>query len=390
MHRIYKIFTIATTVIISFIFTSALYAYDSAYVIDDVKVDVTAESAAQAREQAFTKAQILAFEMLMKRLLSDDYLNDFEVPEIETISALVLDFEIKSEKLSAVRYVGEYVFRFKKSKINAFLTDLGARHTDVTSLPVLVIPFYREGNILSLWSSQNPWKNAWSSIAGRRGLVPVVVPVGDISDMQSLSPENASVNDWSGISDLLERYDAQETMITVAHPVYEYAENTEYLSGLEVNIYSIQGYSPVFVKSFKLDKKSDEEDSQIFNRAATDIRNRLQKMWKEMTLADPNQQNNITLRVAYSNIREWVAIKKIIESINAFENVDVVSVTGSFAEIAVSFRGDINRLRIALAQNKIALEGPKISFNRQGSEGYNRNKSNRTMLYDLIVRRSQF
>ena len=63
-----------------------------AYTVEGVEVDVTAENAVKAREKAVDEAQVKAYKMLAERLLGEEAMKTFVVPDPVTVSTLVQDF----------------------------------------------------------------------------------------------------------------------------------------------------------------------------------------------------------------------------------------------------------------------------------------------------------
>ncbi|MBU0859343.1 MAG: DUF2066 domain-containing protein, partial [Alphaproteobacteria bacterium] len=181
MSGIYKVFGGTSIALLAALWLSIApaAAQDPLYTIEGIKVDITAASAAAAREEAFIKAEQDAFAALAQRLLSEAELATFVPPDADTISNMVQDFELTEERLSTVRYMGTYTFRFKDSDVQKFFSVKGTAYTDVSSRPVLVLPFYQWGSRMVLWEGDNPWLNAWSRTTTQRALVPVAVPIGD-------------------------------------------------------------------------------------------------------------------------------------------------------------------------------------------------------------------
>lgn len=190
MGRFYRLFRCRRTAFCAAFFVAAAFvlaashaqaADDDAFTVTGVRVDVTAESALAAREQAFDKAQTDAFTELADRMLPDSQAESFTPPDPATISGMVRDFEITDEHLSNVRYVGTYTFRFRGDAVRHFLGAQGVSYTDVRSKPVLILPYFQKGAQTVLWGGDNPWLSAWNGSQSPRGLVPVVVPIGDRS-----------------------------------------------------------------------------------------------------------------------------------------------------------------------------------------------------------------
>ena len=106
----------------------------SVYEVRDVAVDVTAETAARAREQALAAGEHMAFRRLLERLtLREDHAR---LPELEQreITEYVQDFSVADEKTSAVRYLARLNFRFKAQEVRGLLHDFGV--TFITLAPL--------------------------------------------------------------------------------------------------------------------------------------------------------------------------------------------------------------------------------------------------------------
>src|SRR5246127_1075596 len=82
-----------------------------------VKVDATAESAAAAREVARIDGQRRALAAVIERLSGAS--EPAAPPKLDdkTITDMVASFEVANEHMSAVRYVADYTFHFRPSKV---------------------------------------------------------------------------------------------------------------------------------------------------------------------------------------------------------------------------------------------------------------------------------
>jgi hypothetical protein len=89
------------------------------YEVTGVPVDVTAADAATARDQAIVEGQRKAFSMLMEQLLGAEQAASIPTPSDAQLSTMVQDFEVESERLSAVRYIGVMTFRFDAAAVDA-------------------------------------------------------------------------------------------------------------------------------------------------------------------------------------------------------------------------------------------------------------------------------
>ncbi len=107
------------------------------YVVTGVPVDVTAADAATARDQAIVEGQRTAFAMLMEQLLGTEQAATVPTPSDAQLSGMVQDFEVESERLSAVRYIGVMTYRFDAASIDAAIgrTDDAAAGVTTDATP---------------------------------------------------------------------------------------------------------------------------------------------------------------------------------------------------------------------------------------------------------------
>ncbi len=376
MAASYKLFLIILTILLVN-FCRLSEAADSAFIIDRVQVDVTADNAADAREKAFEQAQLAAFRMLAGRLLPERDLAGFEPPSVDVVSALVEDFEVLDEQLSHIRYIGTYKFRFRERAVSDFFSNKGVAHTEVSSKPVLVIPFYQWGSRNLLWSEENPWLSAWKESSSRRGLVPVVVPIGDLQDITDISEEKALSSDWSRIGSMRERYGAGEIIVLLAVPQWS---REGQVASLRIDVYTLEGSSPSYASSFDFERRGGEPEGSMYERAAATIREKLQEIWKNMTVADPRQTNEVKVRVRFGSVDEWVATRAALDGIKMLDEMRVESLNPREAFVRIRFRGDESRLRLALSQKDLILSKPQVDFSRQASP----------MVYDLYLNRGNY
>ncbi len=102
------------------------------YVVSGVPVDVTAADAAMARDQAIAEGQRKAFSMLMEQLVGVEKAATIQTPDDAQLAGMVQDFEVESERLSSVRYIGVMTYRFDAASIDAIIGKPADGMPDVT------------------------------------------------------------------------------------------------------------------------------------------------------------------------------------------------------------------------------------------------------------------
>lgn len=193
----------------------AMPAWADAFTVSGVRVDVRAESAAQARGQALRQGQVEAYQRLIAVIASDaDRARLADVP-IETVESLVSDFSVADERASATRYIAMLTVHFDPDRVNAFLRGRGAAIVRGADETVILLGVYREaaGAVPQLWEETNPWRPLLNQTAVARGLFPVAVPLGDLEDVAQASAERALALDAAALDALMARYGADAVVV---------------------------------------------------------------------------------------------------------------------------------------------------------------------------------
>lgn len=323
-------------------------AQDSAkvFTVEDVRVDVSADSAVEAQEKAFFIAQAMAFKKLAKRVLGEDSAKALDF-DSNDISSLVKDFEVTGERFSATRYVGTYTFRFRPDATRDFFEGKNLKYTDMSAEPVLILPFYQISGRqkMLLWSDENPWLAAWrnSDLANTSsGLVPVIVPIGDVQDIQSINSDSGLVYDVRSLSDMLARYGADEAVIVLATDSPD--------KSIDVHFYRTDGLGAVYVKSMQHLNSYDDGVLSVIKE--------LQSDWKEkMSVPAISSEKQIRAVAYFNGLNEWASLQG---AINAFETRGankalVSSMSTKSAEIDLMFSGGVERLKTELEMSGLEL-----------------------------------
>src|SRR6266478_4301293 len=127
-----------------------------------VKVDATADSAAAARELARIDGQRRALGLVVDRLSGSSDNPKLAKLDDKTITDMVESFEVANERMSAVRYLADYTFHFRPSKVRRLVhlgetapAEGGGKPTvsessskpavpESSSKPTVVLPVYKD------------------------------------------------------------------------------------------------------------------------------------------------------------------------------------------------------------------------------------------------------
>jgi len=186
---------------------------DGVFTVRHVAVDVTATSAALARDKAIQDAQRQAFATLFDRLTLDADGRSPPALDPAQLEQLVDSFEVEEERTSPVRYVGSMTIRFRPAAVRTLMLGSGIRYAEVRAKPVLVIPVDETGGAPALWQRETPWRAAWDALEPQEGLLPVLVPYGDLADVTDIGVEQALAGDEAALRRIADRYGAGSVAI---------------------------------------------------------------------------------------------------------------------------------------------------------------------------------
>ena len=397
MHCIHKTFctkrTVFLCVFLLFSVIQSAQATNPIFTVEGVKVDVTAKSAVEAREKAFEQAQVDAFKILAQRMLSDAEAAAFQTPDVGVISSLMQDYEVNNEQLSSVRYKADYIIRFQDNAVKKFFSNSNAAYTDVTAQPALVLPFYRDGGQTLLWSPYNVWMKAWNRTNDLKGLVPLVVPLGDLSDVQDIGDDDALDYHASKLNRLLARYEASEAIILIAEPNDQLAriqgESDAAVGNMSVSIYRTDRGQPEFVQSVNVTAGASDSLGNFMDKGVKQVMSALRQDWKTRTAVNPAQSNQMVVRVQYNSLKEWADTRRALARVSGVNRIDIKSITPKQAVLGLSYGGDERRLALALQQMNMELTAPQGQQSGSDAMSYysNGGRSASAPMYDLTFRR---
>lgn len=338
---------------------NAVAQTNGVYTVGDVKVDKTAETAAAAREQAIAAGHVLAFRRLMARLVPDSQRGLLPALTQTDIVPLVLSFEIESEKRSSVRYLGAFKFRFRRTDVRQFLQNSGVGFAETRSKPVLLLPVYEFAGAKLLWDDPNPWFLAWNAVPPSDGLVPVRLPAGDLADIRDISAEQAVAGNVGQLSLIAERYGASAVLVAEASATTDPASGARSLT-VATRYFGGTSDGRTAVRSFAY--AEGETDAAVIARAAQQVAQQVEEDWKQENLIRFDNQNSLIARIALTDLRQWVEVRRKLERIAFLQRWQLVAMSRRGASVRLTYYGDPEQLRVALAQRDLVLEQGAVDW----------------------------
>lgn len=329
------------------------------YTVGGVNVDETADTAAAAREQAISAGHVLAFRRLMARLVPDSQRSVLPALAQRDIVPLVLSFEIESEKRSSVRYLGSLKFRFRRADVRQFLQTSGVGFAETRSKPVLLLPVYDSAGAKLLWDDPNPWFGAWNAVPPSDGLVPVGLPAGDLADIRDISAEQAVAGNAEQLALIAERYGASAVLVAEASVTADPGTGARSLT-VATRYFGGTSDGRTAIRSFAYGEQ--ETDEAVIGRAAQQVALQVEEDWKQENLIRFNNQNSLIAMIALTDLRQWVEVRRKLSGIAFLQRWQLVAMSRRSASVRLTYYGDAEQLRVALAQRDLVLEQAAVDW----------------------------
>jgi len=337
-------------------------AADDAAFSATVTVDATAENVAKARDLARTDGQRRALNAVVDKLVGGPgktlKLNDNQITD------LVANFEVANEKMSAVRYVADYTFHFRPAELTKALQSAGIAVSDTTASsptptlssggakPIVVLPVYREDGLTVLWDDPNPWRQAWTQRPAGTGAQPLLVPLGDVSDLAAIDADKAEAGDTGALAAIAKKEGADEVLVMFAA---QRASGSN--QGLDITVRRYRTGQFVDAHFDSIDANPGEDEAALFSRAADTITADINGGWKNTKDNLAGQQGRVVVVAPITGLDDWIKLRDRLAGLPSVRKIDIKSLSRQEATVEIQYLGSMDQLKANLAAIKLDLQG---------------------------------
>lgn len=319
----------------------------------NLPVDVTAESALEAREKALQDGQRMALRRVLTRITLRTDHSSLPEPDDKAIEQMVATVAVANEKTSTVRYLAKVTVRFHRSAVRQLLLDAGIRFSETRAKPILVLPVLEKGAALSLFENSNIWRNAWAGLdLAQDALMPLRLPLGDLMDITTITAQAA----LAGRDDLLKviahRYEVNN--ILVAHAVLNIDLRAGGLPRVAVNLLRFgPGGKSFEVLDYTVRVGNDLEEAM--GRLALLVAMDQQEQWKRRTQLSFGEEISLSALVPLSDLSDWLTVRKRLAASAMVSGFQLQGISLQDAQVVIDYLGDADSLAVSLAQRDLKL-----------------------------------
>jgi len=365
--------------------TSSPAQANSVYTVQDVAVDASATSAAEARSIALAEGHLMALERLLQRLVLAEDQVLLPVLESPEVAALIDGFVIQKELVSPTRYRAKLIFDFNKFAVRKLLRQRNIRFAETRSNDMLVLPVFDTGDGATLWLEPGDWRSAWLARPIDEGLVSLILPLGDVIDMAAIDASQALGPSRDALLASASRYGTQEVVVASAYlalpeiqqPIEEEpaaapaeadpAESTEpdlsesrrvrgEVEGaiLELTVHRI-GVAGVRTSTELLRGGPSESMQDLLMRAVGRVLAQVEGAWKQANMLRFSRENRLSILVPLNSLPDWVEIRRRLGQLAVVVSIDLDALSRDQAEITLNYFGETEQLMLGLEQSDLAL-----------------------------------
>lgn len=339
---------------------------DSVFTVADVPIDAKAASAAEAREFAIADGQRAALEVLLRRLTVGGIA--LPAPEAGAIAGMIAGFAIDDELVAPTRYCALLTVDFDPVQVRALLRGGGVPYAETVSKPVLVVAVQRERGGVLLWEDDNRWRQAWGERTAQRGLVPLLLPLGDVIDLATIDGERALAGDAEALAALAALYGTSEVVVAVAEiggaaavakpaaPAAASAEGESSGTGGALTLrIGRSGNGAKRAIERTLIGRADESERALYRRAIERVVSLIEDDWKAANLIRYDEERALRATVPIASLGAWVAIQRQLAGLAVVSAVGIDSLSRTAGRITLHHHGTAEQLRLALEQADLVL-----------------------------------
>ncbi len=326
---------------------------DDVFAVRGLAVDITAESALEARREALREGQRRALGQVLRRLtLRTDHLS-LPDPDDDVIAQFVATVEVAKEKTSTVRYLAELTVRFKRNAVRGLLRSVGIRFSETRAKPILVLPVFEKGAALSLFEDSNVWRNAWGRLDLREdSLLPLRLPIGDLKDITTLTADAALAGKQQQLQNLARRYGVENVL--TAHAVLGIDLASGGVPRVQVNLLRFgPGGRSTEVLDYSVNVGNDLEGA--LNRLALRVVVDQQEQWKRRTQLSFGSDTSLSAQVPLSGLGDWLIVRKRLGAAAMVRSFKLLGISRQDAQVVIDYLGDPDSLVVSLAQRDLNL-----------------------------------
>lgn len=333
--------------------------------VSGIPVDASAADAVAARRQALLEGQREGLRRLLRRLVPAEEYAALPAVERLDIDRFVQNFEIAGEELSTTRYLAQLTVSYEPAAVRDLLESAGLSFAETPSVPIVVLPLYEGPEGTRLWPDGNPWWQAWAEHLDPERLVRLVLPLGDLEDMVTLTVAQVEGRDRTALATLAGRYGSEDTLIVTATPAAGPPGSPPAVTLSVERIGKVEQSNPPET----IRGRPDQTLEELLADAVRSLQDSLDERWKSANLLRFDQAGLMVVDIPIRQLTDWVRIDRGLQGLPEVSQVEIATFARDNVRVQIRYIGDQFRLEQAFARLGLALSREGESWLLLPTEG---------------------
>ncbi len=310
----------------------------------EVNIDITAESAAAAREKGMNQAYRSAFLAIAGKITTDDGIKKLSQLTDPQLVNFIQETSVVSEKASDVRYIAKLRITINEALLKTYMREQGIPFVVNSAANILVIPVFREfaGDAPLLWESGNIWRKAWESATIANTTNTYVSLPSDGTNYTALDAEKALRLDGEALDKIAAHMGTRN--IYVLDAVYNGIE------GIKITVLPYNGGNPntIFV--------SGDRSPDLFAKAIPEVTAYIDSGLRRQNIAMSSRPSEMIVLYNYSTLGDWVKTEKDVKSIASVNGINIDAIGQNKVQFRITYVGSPDDLAAALRMKALSLK----------------------------------
>lgn len=311
----------------------------------NIKVDVTADDSALAREKALNGANSSAVIAAAKRITNDEGVAQISALNQDQLVNFIKETSVTEEKTPPNRYIANLKIVVNDDLLKQYMHERNIYISEALIPQILIVPLFNnnEGGAPLLWEISNSWKQAWDT-ASIDSPVTFNIIKDNSTNISALSATQAAEMNQAALTEIKE----------LNHVDDVYVLNAAYngIDELNVAISSLSGYQD----NVKVNGVKSAED-EMFTSAMQQITPLIEKnaFLQKDAPAQP-ETAQVTVLYPFTDLSEWISAENSIKSQAMVLSMEVQAFSPGKTQFIINYTGEIDDLITALKSAGYLLE----------------------------------
>ena len=317
--------------------------------VSAIKIDQTAETANEAQKQALAEMQKKAFQTVLHRLVS---LSDGMAAEWQAEDYIEL-VHIRTETSLPGRYIAEIDICFSDLALRQLFQQNGWQWAEITSPPVLILPLYRDPAGIRAWQAGNEWLTSWREAAREHdGLIQFTELPPTLVNERQLRAETLFAEQEAILKLAAMRANAQQILLVRA--IHDFVDGKA-LVMMNARLFDENGVFIGQIDDVTM-PASSLTDYTAYNEFRSFILTQFEQKWHEANLRGAEMGNELTARILFANLEDWVSYQTALAGLESIETVEVLSLQINQAILRLKMTGSLEALSYGLLPLGLSLQ----------------------------------